>query len=182
MKRFQHLALLAILLALGFDSFCCSGEPRATFAFQSGWVEMSLLKDGKPVEGATVQIDDEHGTRFAKGETDESGKAAFPVPNGPWWTVDIVTGGRSADPIRLFKTETGVEPGRVLLSYGVRPCCRGKSPRTSVSSDPPDESPPSGAGGVFPGIMLIVMALVGAAVWARNRATGKSSVQARRNQ
>ena len=117
------LALLAVssLSALGRAS-----EPQVTFALKAGWVDCSVRQDGKPVDGAVIQILDERGVKFAEGETGPGGETAFPMPTGSSCIVEIKTGERTADPIRLIKTDGGVEPARVLLSYGLRPCCRSK--------------------------------------------------------
>jgi hypothetical protein len=106
-----------------------SAEAQATFALKAGWVECSVRQDGKPVGGASLQILDERGVRFAEGETGPNGGTTFPFPAGSSCVVAIKTGKRSADPIRLLRTDCGVEPRRVLLSYGLQPCCRSKITR-----------------------------------------------------
>jgi hypothetical protein len=116
-------------------SFCSAGEPQAEFALKAGWVECTVEGEGKPLADALIRILDEKGSNFAEGETDERGQGQFPVPEGKWFTVEIKTGKRTADPIRLSKTGAGIEPARVLLSYGLRPCCRVLLRRDAVKSE-----------------------------------------------
>jgi hypothetical protein len=117
---------LALCAVLGLDAAGRANEPRVTFALNAGWVDCSVRHDGKPLAGAIIQILDERGVKFAEGETGPGGETAFPMPAGSSCIVEIKTGERTADPIRLIKTDSGVEPARVLLSYGLRPCCRSK--------------------------------------------------------
>lgn len=102
-------------------------EPQAAFTLnRSGWVEVALRQEGRPVANATIQIIDDQGGNFAEGETGEEGETAFPLPRGDFCVVEIKIGKRTADPIRLYKFDKRIEPARVLLSYGLRPCCRFK--------------------------------------------------------
>ena len=132
------LGLVLSTLFLDISSADHLDEARVTFAIKAGWVEMTLRKDGAPVAGATMRIVDEKG-REATGETGDDGEAAFPLPAGESCLVEIKIGDRLADPIRLYRTKDGVDPGRVLLSYGLRPCCRGRAKSEPVVIGAPSE-------------------------------------------
>jgi hypothetical protein len=147
MQNDCRLAWLAVLLTL---ANCGVGhghppEPQATFALKNGWVEVTLRKDGRPVANATIEITNQNGRNDGGGETDDEGFAAFPLPPGHSFIVEIKAGDRTADPIRLFKSDAGgVEPACVLLSYGLRPCCRSiKPPSQTLTADEPAETPPA---------------------------------------
>jgi hypothetical protein len=130
------VACAVVLLAhLGIcgDGHCQAAEPQAAFALKHGWVEFALRQDGRPVADAKIQIMDEKGVKFGEGETGAAGETAFPLPPGASFVVEIKAGERIADPIRLFKSAAGVEPVRVLLSYGLRPCCRSIKPRGDMT-------------------------------------------------
>ena len=117
-----------LMLVLGCAAHLDAAEPQVAFTLKKGWVEFAVRREGKPVADALIQVLDERGNQFAEGETGPEGEASFPLPAGSFFTVEIKTGARTADPIRLFKTVEGVEPARVLLSYGLRPCCRSRPP------------------------------------------------------
>ena len=125
-RDLPYLTGLALLAVTNLALPSRAGEPQVTFALKAGWVDCSVRQDGKPVDGAVIQILDERGVKFAEGETGPGGETAFPMPTGSSCIVEIKTGEWTADPIRLLKTDGGVEPARVLLSYGLRPCCRSK--------------------------------------------------------
>lgn len=129
---------MALIAVLGPAGSIWAGEPQVTFALKAGWVDCSVRQDGKPIGGAVIQIQDERGAKFAEGETGPGGETAFPVPAGSSCIVEIKTGERTADPIRLIKTGGRVEPARVLLSYGLRPCCRSKliKPEPIIAGNP----------------------------------------------
>ena len=159
------LASLAALLAIGHSPACEAAEPQAAFAFKDGWVEFAVRQDGQPVANALIQVIDERGTDFAQGETGEEGQAAFPLPRGSWFMVEIKTGNRSADPIRLYKMDEGIEPARVLLSYGLRPCCRFKSAPTAATD-------PRVPGWLFPAAVsagLVLIATIRIVTQCRSR-------------
>jgi hypothetical protein len=131
-----------VFLCLGGGAQGQPTEPQAAFTLKNGWVELALRKDGRPVANAAIQIIDEHGLNFGDGETGDEGRAAFPLPPGASFVVEIKAGDRTADPIRLFKCDAGVEPARVLLSYGLRPCCRSIKPAAEATSVAiPNETP-----------------------------------------
>jgi hypothetical protein len=122
---------------------CFAAEPQASFTHKNGWVEVALCKDGMPVANATIDITNPHGINIASGEV-EKGQAGFPLPPGASFViVEIKIGEKTADPIRLYKHDAGVEPARVLLSYGLRPCCRSiKTPREGTTLASQGETPP----------------------------------------
>jgi hypothetical protein len=132
----------ASLVLLGTTIRADHAEARVKFAIKDGWVELLLQKDGAPVADALVKVIDEKGRDAATGETGDDGQAAFPMPAGSSLVVEIKIGDRLADPIRLYRTKAGVEPERVLLSYGLRPCCRGRAKSDPVivgsATAPPD--------------------------------------------
>lgn len=103
-----------------------AAEPRVAFSVKDGWVELVMKQDGKPVADAVVLIHDDRGQSFGEGQTDENGEATFPQPRGESFVVEIKSGSEMADPVRLLNVDSGVEPSRVLLSYGLRACCRFK--------------------------------------------------------
>jgi hypothetical protein len=148
-RSFSWLAGLAALLVGGLDARSDTVEPQAAFVVKNGWVECALRQNGQPVAAAVIEVMDEAGKNFAEGQTGEEGQAAFPMPRGSSFTVEIKTGKRTADPIRLFPSADGIEPARVLLSYGLRPCCRFKERSETVgvgseggASEPIDAHPP----------------------------------------
>jgi hypothetical protein len=175
MPHFRGLSCFVVpllLLAICRDGHCNPAEPQATFSLKDGWVEFALRKDGRPVANATILIMDERGVKFGEGETGEEGQAAFPLPRGSSFVVEIKAGDRTADPIRLFKSEAGIEPARVLLSYGLRPCCRSIKSRgeamivgEQIETPPvPNEDPPPWhllapalAGVLIAGVVLSVL-------------------------
>ena len=122
----SRFVVLIVGIVWFVDSVTSAAEPHAAFAIKNGWIECALCRDGKPVTDAVIQVLDEKGQNFAEGETGPDGQTAFPVPAGSSFTVEIKAGSRTADPIRLYKIDGGIEPGRVLLSYGLRACCRTK--------------------------------------------------------
>jgi hypothetical protein len=137
MTKVSRLVLL--LLALALSATCRADEPRAAFTAKNGWVDLALQQDGKPVADAVVQIIDEKGTPFGEGETGATGQASFPMPRGASFLVEIKADGRTSDPIRLHVSDARIEPARVLLSYGLRPCCRFKT----TNEEPPPVIPPT---------------------------------------
>ena len=163
--RLISLAVLFVLLASTGNASAHPTEPQATFQLKKGWVEVAIRQDGKPVASATFEIMDEKGVKYGDGETEKDGETAFPLPVGSSFVVEIKTEGRTADPIRLFKTDIGVEPARVLLSYGLRPCCRsiksrgeGSTVEDESETPTPTENPTHWLklASVFAGVSIIV--------------------------
>lgn len=137
------LTRLGILVLAVQAARAPAAEPQAAFALKNGWGTLVLRQDGQPLADAIVEITDERGVKFGQGETDTGGQAEFPVPGGSSFLVEIKAQGRAADPIRLYKLDGGIAPGRVLLSYGLRPCCRFKSPREVASGPAAPPAPPA---------------------------------------
>jgi hypothetical protein len=135
------IAALLVLLAICGDGQCNPPEPQATFVLKQGWVKFAVRKDGRPVGNVTIEIIDENGVRVASGDTGPESETEFPLPPGASFVVEIKVGDRTADPIRLFKSGRNVEPGRVLLSYGLRPCCRSIKTRDEATVGTPIETP-----------------------------------------
>lgn len=126
---FSGLGLMIFGISIG-NSW--AEEPRVAFALKKGWVDFTLLREGKPVQDALVRILDAAGNNFAEGQTGPDGQGGFPMPRGPGLTLEIKTGNKTADPIRLLRNGDSLQPAKVLLSYGLRPCCRflpGKEPK-----------------------------------------------------
>jgi hypothetical protein len=111
------------------------------FVLKRGWVAFTLQQNGQPVPDASVLVIDEGGRQFAEGETGAEGRGEFPLPPGQSFLVEFKVGSRRADPIRLQRSGDGkrVEPANVLLSFGLRPCCRVVSRREQVET--PEPSP-----------------------------------------
>src|SRR5581483_2280836 len=141
-EMWTSLARLGVLLLAIHAARAAAAEPQAVFVLKNGWVTLALQQDGRPLADAVVEITDERGTKFGEGQTGQDGRAEFPAPRGTSFLVEVKSQGRAADPIRLYKLDAGVAPGRVLLSYGLRPCCRFKAPRdvargTAAPAPPP---------------------------------------------
>lgn len=132
------LAGLALLIAV---APCRGEEPQVAFVLKDGWVELVLRQHGKPLADARMQVTDERGRNFAQGETGKDGEAGFPLPRGNSFIVEFKTGERMADPIRLARVDDEVQPARVLLSYGLRPCCRFKGRPEAVIEPTETEVP-----------------------------------------
>jgi LPXTG-motif cell wall-anchored protein len=163
------LAFLAAVHLLVPAARATSAEPQAAFALSKGWVELGLKLDGRPVADAVIEVTDERGANFGTGETGADGQAVFPMPPGATFVVEIKSGGRSADPIRLYRNGDAIEPSRVLLSYGLRPCCRFKSRGDDAGPTEAIPSSPQTQAGM-PWLPLTgAAALVGAALWIAMR-------------
>ncbi len=134
----KHLLLSCVMYSLVQAAPVFASEPVVAFAANGGFLELTLKRDGKAID-AIVELRDEKGTPIL-GET-ENGEATIPLPAGASYTIELKTGERTADPIRLYRTPTGVEPSRVLLSYGLRPCCRTKVQREPIIAGAPDPAP-----------------------------------------
>ncbi len=115
---------LVLCIALGLPAVGLAAEPRAAFSVESGWLQFAVTQDGQPVPAAAVAVFNEQGTPWASGETDAEGRGSFPLPRGDSLLVELKVGSRSADLITLRRTAEGVVPANVLLSFGLRPCCR----------------------------------------------------------
>jgi hypothetical protein len=134
---------LVALLGAGRVASCRAAEPQVAFAVKTGWLEFTLRQNGEPVPDATVLVFDEDGRQFAEGETGDQGRGQFPLPRGQAFHVEIKLGGRTADPIRLRRSGDGksVVPANVLLSFGLRPCCRVVPRSERVEAQEPAPAP-----------------------------------------
>jgi hypothetical protein len=157
MQNHHRLSWLAALFALFFGGGRCHAtEPQADFVLKNGWVEFTLRQDGRPVAHATIQILNEQGKVYAEVEDIDEGRTSFPLPPGASFVVEIKAGDRTADPIRIFKNGSSVEPARVLLSYGLRPCCRSIKPQgDAIIVGDPTDAPSAAAEEAIPWHFLV---------------------------
>jgi len=146
-----------------------AAEPRVAFTVEDGWLRFAVRQDDKPVADAAVSVFTEQGAPWAKGETGDNGKGGFPLPRGDEVLVELKLGEKTADLITLRRTGDGVEPAEVLVTFGLRPCCRVPS-RGGVYQPGPDVSPASSgrwlawtvmSGCLLVGGSLVVLALRG---------------------
>lgn len=148
---FGFLMVLGLFLVIPGGP-CRGAEPQIAFVVADGWVTFKLQQDGQPVAGARVRVLDAQGRQFAEGETGPEGRGLFPLPPGASLMVEVKLGERTADLIRLTRTDDSLVPTQVLLSFGLRPCCRGAK---SLESPAPEAHPlaraawPAGLGGVL---------------------------------
>lgn len=175
MPKSSVIVTVSALLAFGPFGPCHAAEPTVSFQVKKGWVSFALQQNGKPVP-AVVQVLDEHGRTFAEGETGQEDRGEFPLPAGSTFTIEIKVGSRTADPICLRRAEggTSVEPGNVLLSFGLRPCCRvsGRGGPTA-GKDVPPASPRSVPAWLY-ALFGMSLLLIGSAVLVRNRVVNPS--------
>jgi len=115
MNRFFLLLLLA-------PTTVGATEPQIAFVVEGPFAKFKLAQDGQPVEG-TIRVFDGAGNSFAEGES-EGGRGGFPVPRGDVFTLEVKIGDRSADAITLTRDGNTITPANVLLSFGLKPCCR----------------------------------------------------------
>lgn len=139
--KIQHSWVLLTALLIGSPSH--AAEPQISFAVKNRWVKFTLTHDDQPVTNGMVRVLDGGGNSFAEGETGDNGQGEFPLPPGRLFRVEIKIGNRTADLIPITSIAGNrVIPDRVLLSFGLAPCCRMVSrgvlegPRTPVSSLP----------------------------------------------
>lgn len=162
--------LWASVLTLALAARGHGSEPQVVFQVKDGWVEFTVRHDGEPCAEATVNVLDQAGKKFAEGETGLDGQGVFPLPAGSFFIVEFKVGKRTADPVPLRRTRDGVEPSRVLLSYGLLPCCRilrpaepkktsAEAPAAAVADQPWPLTWILAAGGIF-GLFLTLMLLV----------------------
>jgi hypothetical protein len=116
-------------------------EPQVAFEVNDGWMSFSLTHDEKPVANAKVRVLDTRGGVFAEGEPGPEGRGEFPMPPSHYFLVEIKVAERIADPIMLTKRGNGVAPDSVLLSFGLRACCR-VSPSSVGAGSSDQNSPP----------------------------------------
>jgi len=130
-RSIECLRPLAVLVILGCLENARAAEPQIAFVVKEGWVDFTLKQDAEPVSDAQVKIFDQNGHKFAEGETGTDGHGTFPMPTGDLFIAEIQIGERTADPIRICRYGEGVEPDRVLLTFGLRPCCTAELRRKS---------------------------------------------------
>lgn len=140
----RRLLLLSVLL-IGGATPAQAGEPQIAFSLKKGWIRFSLTKEEKAIPDAQVTVYDEAGNKFAEGETDAQGQGEFPVPAGALFRVEVKTEGRTADLIQLTKSEGELFPNRVLLSFGLAPCCKVPSRTTTEKTAGPSTDSSIGA-------------------------------------
>ncbi len=124
---------------------------------------MGLRKEARGIADAEVRIFDERGGSFGTGQTGSNGDSEFPLPPGKAFHVEIKVGDKFCDPIRLFNHGDKVEPSRVLLSFGLKPCCRNVFAKESEEGSPSEapieiEPPLSTAMFVIGEISLLTLA------------------------
>lgn len=146
-----------------------AAEPQISFAVKNRWVQFTLTHDDKPVTNGMVRVFDGFGNTFAEGETGTNGQGEFPLPSGHQFRVEIKIGDRAADPIPV--TSIGgnrVVPNRVLLSFGLAPCCRivsrgvvEKQTTTVLSPHEPSDKKEIGSNLWIPAIGALILLLAG---------------------
>jgi hypothetical protein len=112
-----------------------ASEPVVAFRVEEGWVRFAVTRDDQPVRDVTLRVVDRPGAPFVEGEADEQGVGSFPAPASADCVVTFTLAGQEADPmlIQFADKKSRVEPERVLLTFGRRPCC-------SVTRLKPDDS------------------------------------------
>ncbi len=108
-----------------------------------GWIAFSLTHDEKPVVNAKVRVLDTRNGVFAEGEPEPEGRGKFPMPLSRYFLVEAKVGERFADPILLTKGGNSVAPDTVLLSFGLRPCCRTITTRAGTYTPERNSTPGS---------------------------------------
>lgn len=154
--RLVFRVLFAFYLLMGVVDPGWASEPQVSFAVKQGWLDFLVEQDGAPLSDVRVQSYDSQGNRFAEGETGAKGRGNFPLPAGNRFLVELKIGERHADPIWLTRVGDNVVPNEVLLSFGLRPCCRASALRPSEATLPSESLSPW-----FPLVSLAVLLLVG---------------------
>jgi peroxiredoxin len=133
-----------LALVLVFAGACCcqAREPDVSFQVKDGWVEFAVQQDGQPCSDVSIHVIDERGMSFARGETGGEGQGVFPLPPGPSFIIELKTGARTADLVCLRKIGDRLEPARLLLSYGLLPCCKSPVRETATKTSVEDASSP----------------------------------------
>ena len=122
-RRLKH-CLVPLVVTFLAAAPAYGRDPEAAFHVKDNWLEFEIRQDGLPCGKVEVQVIDDHGKSFASGEAGDDGQGAFPLPPGKSLILEFKTAGKKADHVFLRRTAEGVEPSRVLLSYGLLPCCR----------------------------------------------------------
>ena len=137
-------------------------DAQVAFNVKDGWVEMTLTRDAEPIPDVRIKVFDHRGGKFAEGETGPLGRGEFPLPPGDSLMIEFTVGDRTADPIRLSKVDDRVVPTRVLLSYGLSPCC--KVPKRVLDASPGDSGSESAA--PTPGSLPVWVQVAGSVAFA----------------
>jgi len=113
-------------------------EPEVSLAVKSGWLHFAVAtRNGEPVKDAPVFVYDAKGQKIAEGDSGDDGKGEFPLPGGGRAIVEFKIGKRMADPILLKYDAKAIFPERVLLSFGLRPCCRSVAGKGEAKASDP---------------------------------------------
>jgi hypothetical protein len=166
-------AVLLLVPGTGAGRAATTG-PQAAFTVEDGWVKVIVHKDEAPVGIAHIRVYNDAEQQISDGETDERGNGTlFPVSDSSC-RIGVTINSKECDLIPLRIHGTRVEPSRVLLTFGTRPCCRALAAlRRSANSsregqvDEPEPARPredwvaatAAAGGFFllaAGVVLIV--------------------------
>jgi hypothetical protein len=161
--------LIASIIVLLFVLPVKATEPQISFVVKNRWVKFTLTHDETPVTNGMVRVFDGFGNTFAEGETGANGQGEFPLPSGHQFKVEIKIGERTADLIPV--TSIGgnrVVPNRVLLSFGLAPCCRivsrgvvEKQTATVLSPHEPSDKKEIGSNLWIPAIGALILLLAG---------------------
>lgn len=122
MTRFVFSITVALLATAGFTA-ADAAEPQVEFEVKSDRVAFAVTRDEQPVAAAKVRVFDGI-LVYAEAESGPDGRGECPMPPGEFFRVDIQIGDRTADRILLRKIDDHVFPSRVLLTFGLAPCCR----------------------------------------------------------
>ncbi len=132
----------SIALILLWSTSVRSAEPVVTFQLEDGWVVLTLHQEQRPIADAGIKVFDRNDRVFAEGTTDEQGMGTFPLPKGDSFLVDVRIGAKTADSIRLSVIDQQIEPSRVLLTFGLQPCCQAPSRTAAATANLHEESSP----------------------------------------
>ncbi|HEY7155617.1 MAG TPA: hypothetical protein VH575_16770 [Gemmataceae bacterium] len=125
-SEFPKVAVVVVMTCLmtcWLDLSATASEPHVAFEVSKDRLRFALTHDEKPVANAGVRVFD--GILVcAVAESGPDGRGEFVMPSGRLFSVEIKIGDRTVDRIFLKKTGDQVFPSRVLLSFGLAPCCR----------------------------------------------------------
>jgi hypothetical protein len=143
-------------------------EPQIAFQVKGKWLSLTVTQAGQPLPDVGVEVFSATAQKFAAGETDDAGQGQFPLPPGPYCHLEVRVGVRVADTIKLQLLGDRVLPGAVLLSFGLKPCCRVPSRGSTWANATQASSGPTGlpllargllsGGFVLVGVLLVVVA------------------------
>jgi hypothetical protein len=162
------MLLLAVTLALA------GAKPEVSFSAEGGFVTLRLEGPAGPIADAIIKAYDHVEFVFAEGETDEAGIGTFPAPAGGVCRIGITIKGKECDLIPLHVRPDAVDPPRVQLTFGTRPCCRFAVKRSARDWSPLDDEPGPppdrtallfATGGAFVGVAAAMFLII--RPWAR---------------